>query len=497
MDSKDLLKIQTQRGAKAVGHETVAKTVDVVINECRDYIEENSDKYRNLEANEKREAIKKIIVDFVMSTKPMVIGYVSSDNVPDTIKLTDRLVEDITDYGILTAAMTDTSINEIRCNGRELKVEIHGRVRDLKDRDGHILSFDSVEQQQIVMKKLLGSIRLTPKDQLVNSRTIEGYRIAAVHSSALGDDPNDPTGEKYDAFVLRKFNKNKLTLSDIVGFKSMSDNMARLLALTVAGGLTTLCAGPTASGKTSLLNALLQSVHSGSRLVILQNPSEMDVRKRDSSGRVYNDVLHMEATEKEHPTEKDATMENAAAQILRLSPNYVCLGEMRTNTEFALGMMIMGAGHPLYASLHAENSKGVVSRFLRGYMAASNERIETALPGLTDLLNIVVIQKIMKDGTRKILQVSEVLGVDPADHNSPLINDLYIFEPTGEPVYDVNGEVIDIPGVHKRVGVLSNDTVRKLRMEGVKRSRFDFMMKDVSADEVEEYTGKNIDNYGM
>ena len=497
MNQRKLLELQTQRGAKSIGFDTTVKTLDTVKNECRKMIEDSSEKYRDSNPVDKKEAIKQIIIDYVMETKPLVQGYVDGENRPDTLKLVDKLVDDITNYDILTGPMMDPRVYEIRGNGKEIKVEIEGHVTDLLDKDGNIVSFESSEQQEIIMRKLLGDIRLTPKDALVNSRTIEGYRIAAVHATAMSPDPNDPGADRYHAFVLRKFRKSKMTLGQIVEYQSMSDNMARFLSLTTAGGLTTICAGPTASGKTSLLNAVLQSVPPTNRVLLLQNPSEIDIRFKDATGRVYNDVLHLECSEKDNPTPTDATMANTMAHTLRLSPVYVCLGEIRTNKEFAMGMMIMGAGHPLFASLHADNSMGTVQRYLRGYMAESNESIETALPGLTDLLNVIVVQKIMRDGTRKVLQITEVLGVDQKNQNRALLNDLFIFEPQGEPIYDENGNVKSIPGIHKRVGRLSERTVRKIKLEGIKESRFDFLMEEVSATEVETYSGRDIEKYGM
>ena len=217
MNSKELLELQTQRGAKiSAGCDTNTKSLEIVTNECRKAIEEQSDKYRNLKPEDKKEVIKQIIIAFVMNNKPLVIGYIDGDNKPDTLKLVDKLVEDITDYGILAGAMADEDVFEIRCNGKEIKVEIKGHVHDLLDKEGNIVSFDSPEQQEIVLRKLLGDVRLTPKDQLVNSRTIEGFRIAAIHSSALSQDPNNPSGDAYHAFVLRKFRKTKMNLGEIV-----------------------------------------------------------------------------------------------------------------------------------------------------------------------------------------------------------------------------------------------------------------------------------------
>ena len=495
MDQKKLLELQSYRGTKAIGTDTTVRSLDAVISECRKSIEQNASKYRDLKPQEKKEEIKNIIVDYLMDAKPLVEGFIT-DSGPDLMKLIDRVVADITDYGILTQAMMDESIYEIRCNGKEIKVEKDSRIQDLTDKDGNIISFESTEQQDIILRKMLGDVRLTPKDAVVNARTIEGYRIAAVHYTALGRDPQDFTGQQYSAFVLRKFKESKMELPQIVKFGTMSDNMARLFTVCTEGGLTFVTCGPTASGKTTTNNAALQSVPDNLRVVLLQNPSEIDLRKRDSSGRVYNDVLHLESKEIENPTPTDPTTINLMNHILRLSPVLVCFGEYRTNKEFALGMIILQAGHPVNATYHAEDSEGAMQRFLTAYMAESGETIYTALNSLASKINIIVIQKILRDGRRKVIQMTEVLGVDPENPNKALLNDLYRFIPNGDPVYDANGRVIEIPGEHKRVGKLSKKTMDKLAMEGIPKKRFDFLLKEVDENEVETYTGDNITTYG-
>lgn len=498
MDQNKLLKLQTERGAKSASFDTTTKTFDAVTNECRKQIEDKSEQYRDLNPIDKKEAIKTIIIDYVMTNKPMVEGYIDADNVPDTLKLVNKLVEAITDYDILTAAMNDERVFEIRANGKEIKVEIQGHVEDLTDDDGNIISFESPEQQEIIMRKMLGDVRLTPKDALVSTSTIEGYRIAAVHSSAISPDPNDPTGDKYHSFVLRKFNKTKMNLGDIVLKRTLSDNMARFLALMPAGGLTFFTVGPTASGKTTTNNAILQAVPATTRTVLLQNPSEIDLRFKDETGRVYNDVIHLEAREIENPTTADPTMENLMNMTLRLSPTFVCLGEIRSNPEFKSAMKIMQAGHPINTTFHSENSDGAISRFLTAYLAVSgNEPSHLALRTMTGLVNVIIVQKIMRDGKRRIIQISEVLGVDPEDREKPLLNDIYRFDIDEEPEYDEAGNVVKINGHHRRVGKLSDKLVRKLQLEGVAKSRYDFLLKEVSNAEVESYTGKNINDYGM
>ena len=491
--------MQTKRGAKLIGGtgESVTKSLDTVITECRKSIEEQSDKYRDLNPVEKKEVLKQIIINYIMINKPLVPDYVDAENRPDTLKLIDKLVESITDYDILTTPMTDPRVYEIRANCKEIKIEIEGKIQDLKDKDGNIVSFTSVEQQEIILRKLLGTTRLTPKDQLVSASTIEGFRIAAVHNTAISVDPQNPTGDKYHAFVLRKFRESKMDLSTIVhDYKTMSDNMARLLALAPAGGLTFFTVGPTASGKTTTNNAILKSVPSTTRTILAQNPSEIDLRFKDASGRVYNDVLHLEAHEVENPSPMDATMENIMNHILRLSPTFVCFGELRSNKEFKTGMKIMQAGHPINCTYHSESSAGGIGRYLTAYLAESgNEPSHLALRTLTDLVHMIIVQKIMRDGTRKIIQISEVIGVDPENREQALLNDLYVFDIDQEPVYNDNGEIIEIRGTHKRVGKLSDRMIRKFKLEGVAQRRFDFLLNEPNEAEVESYTGRDIDEY--
>lgn len=499
MEIDRLLKLQSQRGAKLTSGSADSNTTSFenVTSECRKVIEEQSARYRDLDALKKKEEIKAIIVDYVMNNKPLVDGFLDGENNSDTMKLVNALVQDITNYGILTVAMEREDIFEIRVNGKEIKVEINGIVQDLTDINGNIVSFESVDQQEIIIKKMLGDIKLTPKDALVNGSTIEGFRIAAVHSSAMSPDPAEPAAERYHSFVLRKFKKQKMNLSEIVRKKTLSDNMARTLALCPAGGLTFFTVGPTASGKTTTNNAILQAVPKTTRTVLIQNPSEIDLRFKEA-GRVVNDVLHLEATEKENPTSSDPTAVNLMDHTLRLSPTFVCFGELRTNKEFKLAMKIAMAGHPFNCTYHSESAKGAISRFLTAYLSESgNEPSHLALRSLTDLTHIIIVQKIMRDGKRRIIQISEVVGVDPNDREQPLINDLYIFDIDRDPEYDEAGNVVAIHGKHKRVGKLSERTAEKLRLEGVAESRYDFLLQEPSKTEVETYTGKNIERYGM
>lgn len=506
IDKQRLLELNTQRGTRIIGSEANIKSFESVVNECRKLIQDKSDAYRNLDSEGRHQKIKTLIISYVMGLekRALVDGFFTEDKKLETNLLIDRLSQSILDYDILTDAMRDPKVFEIRGNGKEIKVEIAGRCQDLTDAEGNVISFESPEQQSTILRKLMGDIRLSPKEAVVNARTIEGYRLAVVHSCAIGDDPNAPEAPKFHAFVLRKFNKRKFDLSDIVKQHTMSDNMARFLSLMMAGGLTFFTAGPTASGKSTTNNAILQYVPLDTRVVLLQNPSEIDLRIKDETGRVINDCIHLEYIEKDNASPTDPTSVNLMAQILRFSPTFVCFGEWRSNKEFKLGIQIAQAGHPINSTLHAKTAEGAVTRIQTAYLAESgNEPASLALKDITDVVDIIIIQKIMRDGTRKVLDISEIGGVSKDDPDKPEVRPLFKFVTDGDPIYGPDGKVEKIPGHHVRVGSLSPDLIEHMKIEGIASSRMDFIMNEPKRDssgnyiEEEEYTGENIRNYGM
>lgn len=496
MDAERILQLQASRGARLVGREAQHKTINVVLSDCRRFIQDKSESYRELDSETKRNVIKELIINYVMGNPVLVDGYTDENGAQDTNKLIDKLVEEITDYGILTNAIIDPDIYEIRCNGKEIKVEAHGRIQDLTDKRGNIISFESKEQQDIILRKLLGDVRLTPKDALVNARTIEGYRIAAVHSSAISADPENPTGDRYHTFVLRKFRRTKMTLADIARQGTMSDDMGRLLSLMADGGFTFFTVGPTASGKTTTNNAILQEVPPDVRTILIQNPSEIDLLRKDASGRVYNDILQLEAKDMEKPTPNDPTMVNMLDHVLRLSPTFVCLGEIRTDQEFAQGMKILLAGHSMNTTFHAFNGEGAISRYLSAYLACSgNKPANLAMADLTRYVDFVIVQKILRDGTRKVIEISEVIGVDENNQMKAKLNTIYRFKFERGSEYDESGRVTKIAGHHYRVGKLSEKSIARLEEAGIQREKYEFLLEDPSETldpDYETYTGVRV-----
>ena len=499
MDVKRMTEIAAQRGSSVNSSDSSVRKYDYVLNLCRKYISERSELFRNLEPAERVAKIHELIMAFNLQNKFIVDDCRNEDGSSDTTKLLERLTDSIQNYGKLTEAMEDDRVYEIRGNGKFIKVEKAGRCQDLRDQEGNLICFDTPEEQEVIMRKMLGDVVFNPSNALVNATTVEGYRLAATHSSVCGVDPNEPPGTgQYHTFVLRKFKKAKMGLPDIARGHTISDNMARLFALFMRGGIAFFTCGPTASGKSTTNNAIIQEVPVDKRLVLLQNVSEIDGRIRDATGRVINDVVHLEYRDIPNAGPHDPTQANMTDQILRFSPNFIVFGEWRSDIEFKKGMQLGEAGHPLNTTLHAEDSLGAIKRVQTAYLAESgNQPADLALANICGVVNFIIIQHILADNSRRVLRVTEVCGVDEHNPNMPKLNDIFVYKFNGKPKYNPDGTVKEIPGYHQRVGKISARTIEKFKRAGITESQYDFLLKDPSTNEKETYTGENIHNYGI
>jgi pilus assembly protein CpaF len=417
----------------------------------------------------KREMTQKYIYEFVDSQKPSVEGF------SDFAVLKHALTDEITQYGPITKAMEDPLIDEIRANGPEqIFVESGGKTLPWEQ------TFNDREHMERIISKLIGvsKVRLTPKIPMVNARTIEGYRVNATHAEI----------SPYDvpAFVIRKFSKKSITPEIMIRNESFSVNMFKFLSLIPKADLSWITVGPTGSGKTTLNEILVKEINPLSRMITIENPSEMRLLQREGDsehGRVINDVLQYESVSEDDDS-SPATMENLLINAMRQSPHWIGPGELRTPGEFATALRAAQTGHYFFTTLHAEGDKEAIYRFLTAYLMVSNEPAELALRNICSAVKFIIFQEKLADGTRKVTAISEVLGSDGLE---PIINPIYKFICEDVLEEESTHRVLKIIGRHKRVGMLSEKVQQCMLKAGIKKSRFDFLTLETSEQEEEVY----------
>ena len=441
------------------------------LEKCQDFIVRNFRERRD--DRDKLERTKAYISDFVYKNSPGAVRKAGGGRYT-LAELVADLANEITNYGPITHYVKDDSIDEVRANGpKEVFIESGGKTQRCE------ATFQNAEHMERIISKLIGvsKVRLTPKTPMVNARTIEGYRVNATYA---GISPyNQP------AFVLRKFSKREIRPEDMVKTKSFSKNMYALLSLIPKADLSWMTVGPTGSGKTTLNELLVREISPMSRVITIENPSEMRLQRRNADGVVVNDVLQYECiADDEGTTSADATMENLLINAMRQSPHWIGPGELRTPGEFATALRAAQTGHYFFTTIHAEGDEDAIIRFLTSYLMASSEPAELALRNICSAVKFVIYQERLADGSRKVTSVSEITG---SEGLKPVINQIYRFE-IDDVVEDASTRrVTEIVGRHRRVGVLSGPIQQRMLKAGIRRERFEFFTRAPGISETEEY----------
>jgi pilus assembly protein CpaF len=262
--------------------------------------------------------------------------------------------------------------------------------------------------------------------------------------------------------------------------------MFQLLSLIPKSDSSWLTVGSTGSGKTTLNELLIKQINPLSRVITIENPSEMRLLRYENNnefGEIINDVLQYESV----PDDDDAspaTMENLLINAMRQSPHWIGPGELRTPGEFATALRAAQTGHYFFSTLHAGGDKEAIFRFLKAYLMASNDPAELALRNICNAVCFIIVQEKLADGTRKVTKISEVVG---SKGTEPVLNPIYEFICEDVEEDPKTHQVIKVVGKHQRVGAISSDLQQRMLKAGIKRSRFEYFAREPAAEEEEAY----------
>lgn len=460
------------------------------ISKIQSYIADNSTElYDNMRDDMTHEDRKRILIEYIreylLKFKPIVAEYVQ-DGQMNYSMLEARLIDEITNHGILTEAMTDDSITEIRINDGAtpggIWVEKGGRAQPLTDSlTGQPVYFKSQEEVSKFINNLLkySKVTMSTSDALVNGTTIEGYRIAASDSYASAR--TKASHSKSPTCVIRKFSSKKYKLQDLVRFNTISTDMAKFMALMPKIDLTAAVVGSTGSGKTITLQAILEETPLNKRILLIQNPAEIDMTTVDENGNIIRDVVSWEAKDLKGEFAKKSsspTYSHLMDHSLRYTPHVFVFGELRNDEEFYLSMKAANSGHHFYTTFHAENAKKAINRYVSAVMAGSGSASkDLVMETVCNNIRFIISQRRLSDGTRKVIAIDEICGVKVENGITlPVINPIFRFIP------DPNGkdEKGRIRGVHAQVGTVSESTQEHLLLSGASKSDIEIVTRKAS-----------------
>lgn len=479
-------------GTSAQVIDTDAMSMDVCLDILYDRINKQSASdsvsLQEMSAADVREYTKQIIADYITKERPAVKGYVTSAGL-ELKKLAVALENEILDWGCLTDAMNDETISEIQGNDyKSIYVERKGVTEPYRNKiTGKLITFKSPEDMQAVANKLLkaSEVSLSRNFALQGGMTLEGYRVAAVDSSVAAPDKGDNAHEvKSPMFVIRKFSKHKYTLNDLIAFGSMSHQMARYIKVLAKAGLSVIVAGATGSGKTVLLQCLLDLRNKNKRTAVVEDQSELSAHFRDANGCDTSNTFQFEA--KPVPPNSEVALsypsfENIITQLLRMTPRIITLGEMRTSSIINLAMTAADTGHTLYTTIHAKSVRDCISRIAKAVQTEMPTiPYDIILETICRAVPFMLSQQRLDDGSRKLLEVSEIVGVHTVNGKvEPHINTLFKFVPDGQGLHS-DGK---IHGNYVQVGRVSEGMREELALKALTKEELQILTEGPAAGE--------------
>jgi pilus assembly protein CpaF len=308
-------------------------------------------------------------------------------------RLERQIADDILGYGPLEPFLHDPTVTEIMVNGYDqLYVERSGRIEETEATfldDAHLLR---------IIDRIVSQVgrRIDESSPMVDARLPDGSRVNAIIP---------PLALRGPSLTIRKFARNALSLDDLIGLGTLTDQAANFLAECVRGKLNVLISGGTGTGKTTLLNAVSASVPSTERVVTVEDAAELRLLQRH--------VVSLESRPPNIEGEGEVRIRDLVRNALRMRPDRIIVGEVR-GAETLDMLQAMNTGHDgSLTTLHANSARDALHRLEMLVLMAGVElpmkAIREQIAGGFDLL--VHISRLV-DGSRRVTQITEIAGME-------------------------------------------------------------------------------------
>ena len=334
----------------------------------------------------------------------------------EQFQLADQIADDMTGYGPLRPLLLDKSINDIMVNGpSNVYVERKGKLERVairfRDND-HIAS---------VAQKIAARVgrRIDESSPMVDCRLPDGSRVniifppLAIHSPCIS---------------IRKFPSRRYDMAGMIENGTMTSAIGRLLEITARSRLNVLVSGGTGSGKTTLLNAMSQFIDHSERIVTIEDAAELQLQQPH--------VISLETRPPSLEGTGQVTQRDLVWNALRMRPDRIIVGEVRGPEAFDM-LQAMNTGHDgSISTVHANSARDALTRIENMVqMGQVNLPLRAIRTQIVAALDVIVQVERMRDGQRRIVQVSEVIGLEG---DVVTTNDIAAFEFQQE---DVHGQI--------------------------------------------------------
>lgn len=336
-----------------------------------------------------------------------------SENIPLNRKEQDTLISDVLDeimgFGPIEPLLKDETIQDILINAhRQVFVEKSGILYATS------IQFRDDDHLMQIIDRIVSSVgrRIDESSPMVDARLPDGSRVNAIIPPLAIDGP---------VLSIRKFGYTPITLTELLDGKCIVPEIVDFLSKAIQSKLNILIAGGTGSGKTTLLNALSVFIPKAERIITIEDSAELQLQQPH--------VVRLESRPANMEGKGEVPLRELVKNSLRMRPDRIIVGEVR-GAEAMDMLQAMNTGHPgSISTIHANSTRDALSRLEIMVGMGTLTVSEKALRSLVaSAIHIIVHLTRMPDGTRKLISLSEITGVED---DMITVQDIFIFDQQG------------------------------------------------------------------
>ncbi len=328
---------------------------------------------------------------------------------PERARMFEQIAAEILGFGPLQPLLEDESITEVMVNGaKNIYIERKGKLIRVP------VAFESNEHVMRIVDRIVAPLgrRIDESSPYVDARLPDGSRVNVIIPPISLNGP---------VITIRKFSRIPITIEQLIQFGSITEEAIEFLKACVESRINIVISGGTGSGKTTFLNVISQFIPSDERIITIENAAELQLRQEH--------VITLESRPENIEGKGEVTIRQLVINALRMRPDRIIVGEIRD--EAALDMLqAMNTGHDgSMTTAHSNGPRDTISRMeTMTLMAGMELPVRAIREQISSAIDLIVHQERMRDGSRKIVNITEVTGMEG---DVITMTDIFAFEQVG------------------------------------------------------------------